>query len=180
MINGIKNIGYNLFELDLRFVYILAGLEEKFTLKPFFKFITKTGDGILYAVIGTINILFFGENEFHSGLALAFGFSIEIPIYKIIKYSVKRIRPFEKVPELNQLVNVPDKYSFPSGHTAAAFLFASILSHQIPVLTVPLFLYAVLVGFSRIYMRVHFPTDVLFGALLGLSSAYIGLWLSIH
>jgi undecaprenyl-diphosphatase len=87
------------------------------------------------------------------------------------------MRPFDKVENLNHLIQPPDKYSFPSGHTAAAFLVAAILSHQFSDLTSVLYIWAILTGISRIYLRVHFPTDVLFGIILGLYSAQFGLWI---
>jgi undecaprenyl-diphosphatase len=59
--------------------------------------------------------------------------------------------------------------SFPSGHTAFSFTQAVIYSHHYPKMKVPLFIYAAIVGFSRIYLGKHYPTDVLGGAVLGIS-----------
>ncbi|HDZ11068.1 MAG TPA: phosphatase PAP2 family protein, partial [Bacteroidetes bacterium] len=69
----------------------------------------------------------------------------------------------------------PDQYSFPSGHTAAAFLMAQLLGYQLPFLVLPLYILAGLIGYSRIYLRVHYPLDVFFGAVLGFVSANFAL-----
>jgi undecaprenyl-diphosphatase len=63
--------------------------------------------------------------------------------------------------------------SFPSGHTTFAFSQAVIYSHHYPGLTIPLYLFAATVGFSRMYLGEHYPTDVIGGAVLGLVTGYL-------
>ena len=78
------------------------------------------------------------------------------------KAIVGRHRPFE-----TQLGPKSNAHSFPSGHTATAFACATVLSSFVPRWRVPLFVLATLIGLSRIYNGMHYPTDVLAGALLG-------------
>jgi undecaprenyl-diphosphatase len=79
------------------------------------------------------------------------------------------------LPEISNLVSLPDEFSFPSGHTAAAFLMATILGAFYPVMVAPGFIIATFVGVSRIYNGVHFPADVVVGSVIGILSAKIGL-----
>ncbi len=78
-----------------------------------------------------------------------------------LKYIVNRQRPVEEHGRLTS--------SFPSGHTSFTFTQAVVYSHHYPKYTLPLYLYAAIVGFSRIYLEKHYPTDVLAGAALGIS-----------
>ena len=94
----------------------------------------------------------------------------------IIKNIVKRQRPF-KEKDNGLLINKPITYSFPSGHTASSFaaswaslIAASALNNTIALLAAPI---ATMIAFSRIYLRVHYPTDVIFGIILG---CLCGIW----
>jgi undecaprenyl-diphosphatase len=93
--------------------------------------------------------------------------TISTGIGKLLKISVTRLRPFIDIPNLNIKKIGIDKYSFPSGHTTGAFSLAVIIALYFPIfgfITIPL---ACLVGISRMYIGVHYPTDVIVGAILG-------------
>jgi undecaprenyl-diphosphatase len=105
-----------------------------------------------------------------------FAFTLELTLYYIIKKNIRRSRPFRKLQGIQCLIAPPDEFSFPSGHTAAAFLIACLISTAFPPFTVMVFGWALLVGFSRVYLGVHYPTDVLAGMVLGIGSAQWGLW----
>ena len=91
-----------------------------------------------------------------------------------MKYSIKRSRPFIKNPELTAYGsgNTP---SFPSGHTSVAFSTATSLYLAYPkwYVAVPAFAYAASVGYSRMYLGMHYPSDVLAGAVIGAGSAWL-------
>lgn len=86
----------------------------------------------------------------------------------LIKHLVKRIRPCHSLDDDEQIINKPRFYSFPSGHTTASFAMVgvSILRCR-PITFVPIIVLACLISFSRIYLRVHYLTDVIAGAILG-------------
>jgi len=68
-------------------------------------------------------------------------------------------------------VDTPATYSFPSGHATVSFACATVLALAVPRLSLPLFTLAVLISFSRVYVGVHYPFDVLAGAVLGIAIA---------
>lgn len=85
-----------------------------------------------------------------------------------LKSLVARHRPFE-----HQLGPPSSTYSFPSGHAATSFACATVLSHYVPRYRVAFFALAALIGVSRIYNGMHYPTDVLAGAVLGVLTALL-------
>jgi len=85
-----------------------------------------------------------------------------------LKSLVKRPRPFLDIPALEILIKRPKSYSFPSGHTTLAFSVAFIIYRILPKrYSIPAFCIAALVAFSRLYMGVHYPTDILGGICVG-------------
>jgi undecaprenyl-diphosphatase len=86
----------------------------------------------------------------------------------LLKYAVQRERPPTIILDPEPLMEVPTTSSFPSGHTSTSFACAFVLSRLAPRLTVPVFVLATLIGVSRIYVGVHYPLDVLAGAVLGI------------
>lgn len=91
----------------------------------------------------------------------------------IIKNLVRRPRPCTYIPAYRMIVLKPDSYSFPSGHTAASFAAAGIFLMEIKRYRLPVVLLACLIAFSRMYLYVHYPTDVLGGIVLGLLCSYV-------
>lgn len=141
-----------------------------------FKWVSKTGDGQLYIVLALI--LFYFDKEhgalfFYTALT---AYCFEIPMYLMLKHAFKRQRPCDLLQHFQAYVVPGDKFSLPSGHTAAAFLMATVIMHFYPSLAVLAFTWASLVGLSRIVLRVHFPLDVLLGASLGISVALYSIY----
>jgi membrane-associated phospholipid phosphatase len=100
-----------------------------------------------------------------------------------MKYGIKRDRPFETYPDIQKLTSAGSP-SFPSGHTSTAFATATSLTMAFPkwYVAAPAFLWAGAVGYSRMHLGVHYPSDVLVGALIGSGAAvltfYMNRWMN--
>lgn len=101
-------------------------------------------------------------------------FLLSTAFVHLIKRRVKRLRPVAHT-EVRFLAPVTKHGSFPSGHTATTFALATILAWHFPVWSVPVFLLAALIGYSRVYVGVHFLSDVLAAAVIGVVSGLITL-----
>jgi len=132
------------------------------------RWVSKTADGHLYVIIGLV-LLF--QHEYRLTQIVASAFCIERFLYFILKKSCRRKRPPQALPNFKSAIEPSDQFSFPSGHTSAAFLTATLLSVFIPATAAIFFLWATSVGMSRVVLGVHFPSDTLAGALLGTSLA---------
>ena len=97
-----------------------------------------------------------------------------------MKYSIDRQRPYEKYPGLITPIEAEDSPSFPSGHTAAAFSLATSLSITYPkwYVIAPSAVWACGVGFARINQGVHYPSDVLTGAAIGVGCAFVNVYVN--
>ena len=91
----------------------------------------------------------------------------------IIKHIVKRKRPFIKNNIIKLMISQPGTYSFPSGHTASSFAAATVFIRTDMRLTYLIVVIAILISFSRLYLRVHYLSDVIGGIILGVFSGTI-------
>jgi undecaprenyl-diphosphatase len=105
----------------------------------------------------------------NAGVNIIFGLLInQVMGEGIIKHIVKRTRPCHLLDDDEQIINRPKHYSFPSGHAAASFAVSAVVLCTCKwYVFLPVLLLAMLIAFSRMYLRVHYLTDVLCGAVLG-------------
>ena len=114
-------------------------------------------------------------------LLIAAGFSDAI-CFQIIKPWVGRIRPSHEYYEyINLLVSKGGKYSFPSNHAANSFVFATVLSYFYDRNRISLYILASTIAFSRVYVGVHYPLDIIFGSIIGyiISWIILSIWVII-
>lgn len=161
----------------LLFQYIFGLGAEGVFLNRSFRFISWSANGWLYPFLGIYVYLTFKPTIGRPFLLSAvIAFLLERLLYHLIKQSMKRDRPYERILEVEFRVRPADRFSFPSGHTASAFLMMTLLASFFPILQIPAFLWAATVGIARVHLGVHYPTDVLAGAILGITTARIGIW----
>ncbi|WP_298441070.1 phosphatase PAP2 family protein [uncultured Ferrimonas sp.] len=136
-----------------------------------------SGDGGGYALVIVLLTCSGGERGLELLRFALLAFAIELPLYWLLKNSLKRARPCHALANVASIVQPHDKFSLPSGHCAAAFVFASVLSWYWPPLTPLAYGWAAAVGFSRVVLGVHYLGDVLVGALLGGGAAWLSFYL---
>jgi len=158
--------------------WIQANLQCGF-LDTVMPIITMFGDaGIFWMVCATV-LLFFRKHR-RTGLGMWFAMAIGLLICNIIlKPMVGRMRPYDFQLEhfqvvIDLLIDKETSLSFPSGHTIASFEAATVLLINSPLLGIPALILAVLIAFSRMYLYVHYPTDVIFSVFAGILFGFIG------
>ena len=149
-------------------------------LDPFMKVYTQLGNtGMLFIVLGLVLLLFRSTRKagFSALCAMLIGLVV---VNFTIKPLAARERPWLVIENFVNLVPEKDPNSFPSGHTNAAFAFALAVSLSAPRrwMAVTAVCMAVVMGLSRLYVGVHFPSDVLVGALVGSLCGLAGAWVA--
>lgn len=162
---------HHLDTLAFLWVHVTKGFQYRKSIR----FISHSGDGIWYFLIALALLLLeprHGSDFFWAGII---AYILDVNLYLILKNLIKRDRPATKIDTYQAWITPSDKFSFPSGHTAAAFLFACLVANFYPLFAVPCFIWASLIGASRVFLGVHYPTDILAGAALGTGCALIGI-----
>lgn len=162
--------------LDIRLLRDL-NINRNKTLDPTFKFISNGAKPITIAVPAIVYAIGFIKKDSslkQKGILIGETFLVSAFISTASKLAFKRERPFTTYPEIEKETS-GDSYSFPSGHTSSAFATATSLSIAFPrwYVIAPSFAWACAVGYSRLHLGVHYPSDVFAGAIVGAGSTYI-------
>jgi undecaprenyl-diphosphatase len=115
--------------------------------------------------------VFYGLEAIQVSLHMAIVSMVGLGLYKWLKLSTVRVRPYRFNENILQNVAALDQFSFPSGHTLHAVSFSAVLLSYYPEWAVLVIPFAALVALSRVILGLHYPSDVLIGALLGLGLA---------
>ncbi len=139
--------------------------------------ITRLGDGGILWIAYSLSLSLFPKTR-KTGIAMAVSLGLEVVCCNmLLKPFVARLRPCDVDTAVQLLIPHPEGFSFPSGHTGASFAAASALFFGGNRMWAVASALAVLIGFSRIYLYVHYPSDVLAGALLGIMLGWLGNFL---
>lgn len=160
--------------IDNNILDILVSIHNPF-LDKIMIFITSMGDiGFIWILIATFLII---NKKYRSiGLVVLCAVTIQSILGEvIIKNIVQRERPFLVLENINLIIKAPNSYSFPSGHTAAGIAAALTMIYYFGKKASIFLVLALLIAFSRVYLYVHYPTDIIGGILLGALGAYIAI-----
>ena len=160
---------------DVLFLNKIFHLDGKKLISSLVPWLSHSGDGYYYFALPPLIYFVNPEKALPFLLSALAAFAIELPTYKLLKSSIRRDRPCETQLAVYKRISPSDRFSFPSGHTAAAVVIATLISYFFPIMTLPAFSWALLVGFSRIFLGVHYPTDVLASLFIGLLCGSCGL-----
>jgi len=141
----------------------------------FFAAVSRLGDGVVWYSLMALMALTQGEEGLRASAVMAITGLTGLTIYKLLKSNLVRERPYIGHPGIRVGSQPLDRYSFPSGHTLHAVLFTIIGVAWFPVLAAVLIPLTVLIALSRVILGLHYPTDVIVGALIGWSLAEIAL-----
>ena len=168
MLQGLGNIDINI----LNFIHNTC---QNAVFDKVMPYITLLGNsGLIWIVISIILIL--SKKYRHVGiLCIAALILAAILGEGILKNIVQRPRPFYQIPNVRLLISRPAAYSFPSGHTASSFAAAGVIFVTLKKYRFHAVILASLIAFSRMYLFVHYPSDILGGILLGLLCSKIVL-----
>jgi undecaprenyl-diphosphatase len=163
---------FNIFKkINIFDDFVLHIISKKMKNKYFDKFmpiITSLGNlGIIWVAIAII-LLFDKQDKTIGGVVILTLIIGSLIGEGMIKHIVRRIRPCNKQNNIALLISKPISYSFPSGHTLSSFAAAEVLSMYFTNYKMIFITIAFLIALSRIYLYVHYPTDVIAGILIGI------------
>jgi undecaprenyl-diphosphatase len=140
-----------------------------------FRIASRLGDGIVWYLLIVLLPVLYGAAALRPAIVMALTGVLGLILYKLLKGVFVRERPFITHATIDLKGAPLDRYSFPSGHTLHAVSFAWQVTAHFPELGWVLVPFASLVAASRVVLGLHYPTDVLVGAVLGALLAQLGL-----
>lgn len=165
-----------LLQLDGNILIYIQDYIRHDWMTPFWKLVTLLGNGGWFWLVSAM-LLLIPKKTRGIGIAALLALIIGALITNVtLKNLVARTRPYEVVDGLKLLIARPRDYSFPSGHACASFAAAMVYYRMAPKRWgVPAVILAALISFSRLYVGVHYPSDVLAGALIGIFAAWAAM-----
>jgi membrane-associated phospholipid phosphatase len=162
--------------LDIRILRSINSPED-LPSDNFFRFISNSDPYIVFGVpfgMGTAGLVKHDDKLFRNACVISTAVLLNSAVTLALKYSVNRDRPFITYPDITKKSKAGSP-SFPSGHTSSSFALATSLSLTYPkwYVIAPSYTWAATVGYSRMHLGVHYPSDVLAGAIIGSGCAWL-------
>jgi undecaprenyl-diphosphatase len=136
---------------------------------------SRLANGVLWYTLMVVFPLLGGLTGTACGMQMGGVGVLNLAIYRYLKPRVCRLRPFVNCPGVCARARALDTYSFPSGHTLHAVSFTIVIAYHYPIAAVLLVPFTLIVAASRMVLGLHYPTDVVFGAVLGIATATVVL-----
>lgn len=163
-------------EIDLKLFYFINHGLKSGIMDYVMIFFTLLGNSLVIIMLTAVILYLYSKVSFKSNFILFLLIIIVGGILThVLKIAIDRPRPPKELADVNILLTPLYEKSFPSGHAQIAFTTMTYLVKKIKKMAILLITVAMLIGLSRIYVGVHYPTDVLFGSIIGLFVALIGL-----
>jgi len=148
------------------------------TVSPFFRIISNLGNGKFWYALMLVLPLIHGQYGIKAALHMGLTALVTLLVYKSVKGVTQRPRPRAVYDAIMQGTAALDEYSFPSGHTMHAVSFSVIAVAWFPALLPLLVGFTLLVAISRVVLGLHYPTDVVLGALFGMLISQLSLMIA--
>jgi undecaprenyl-diphosphatase len=165
----------SLLEWDRRWTRRLNAGVGVAPVRVLFRLASRLGDGVLWHALMLALALNQGRAGLETGLRMLAAGVIGLVIYKLLKSSTTRPRPYRVLLGIRAGIAPLDAFSFPSGHTLHAVAFTLVAISQFPALAPALVPFTLLVALSRVVLGLHYPSDVLAGAAIGVLVAQVVL-----
>ncbi|WP_026895108.1 phosphatase PAP2 family protein [Clostridiisalibacter paucivorans] len=162
-----KDIKGFLYDIDKKLFDFFNNFIKCRFLDIIMPLVTKLGSASISICIPLIMVIFGDENIKKLGIECLTAITSSHLLVQILKRMISRERPYNIFKNINTFGMTLKDSSWPSGHTTASFSLATTISMNLPYIGVMVIGLALIVGISRIYLAVHYPSDVLSGLLIG-------------
>ena len=155
-------------QFDSNVCVVVSNTSQYRLIRDVFRLVSRLGDGMFWYGLMTLILITKGAEGLTPVLHMVVAGLAGTILYKWLKGKTLRPRPYEVRQDIRLTGKPLDKFSFPSGHTLHAVVFTAVALNYYPQLSIILLPFTAMVGLSRVVLGLHYPSDVLAGALIGL------------
>lgn len=165
----------SLLEWDRRWTRRLNASVGVAPVRGLFRLVSRLGNGVFWYLVMLALSVTQGRSGMEAALRMLIAGAIGLMVYKLLKSGTTRPRPYRVLAGIRAGMDPLDAFSFPSGHTLHAVAFTLVAVSYFPALVWVLAPFTALVAISRIVLGLHYPSDVMAGALIGAGVAQLAL-----